>query len=83
MLCGECRKMKSVRAEQQNQLDSNPTEEIGFDGGRLYQFEDAYRDEFDEQERQDKFAKKMRIAICAAGIVIIIASIVVIHLTHE
>ena len=83
LLCGECRKMQNACAEKQKQMDPNSTEEIGIDGGRLYQFEDAYRDEFIEQERRDKFAKRMRIAIYAVGVVIIIASIAVILLTHE
>ena len=83
LLCGECRKMQNARAEQQKQMDSHPTEEIGIDGGRLYQFDDAYRDEFNEQERRDKFAKRMRIVIYAVGVVIIIASITVILLTYE
>ena len=83
MLCGECRKMKDARTEQQKQSNAGSSERTGIDGGRLYQFEDAYRDEFDEQERQDKFAKKMRIAIYAIGVVIIIALIAVLLLTHE
>lgn len=83
MLCGECRRMKDTCAEQQEQKDAGTSERTGIDGGRLYQFEDAYRDEFNEQERRDKFAKRMRITIYAAGVVIMIVSIVVILLTHE
>ena len=83
LLCGECRKMQNACAEKQKQMDPNSTEEIGIDGGRLYQFKDAYRDEFNEQEGRDKFTKRMRIAIYAVGVVIIVASIAVILLTHE
>ena len=82
-LCGECRKMKDARTEQQKQSNADSSERTGIDGGRLYQFEDAYRDEFNEQERREKFAKRMRIAIYAVGVVIIVASIAVILLTHE
>lgn len=60
MLCVECRMMKGTRAEQE-QINADAAERTGIDGGRLYQFEDAYREEFDEQEKRVKRKKILKI----------------------
>lgn len=72
LLCGECRRTKDARAGQQELKDAGSSEGTGIDGGRLYQFEDAYREEFREQEKREKRKKILKIMGLSLALVAVI-----------
>ena len=82
MLCVECRKMKDARTEQQEQKDAGLSERTGIDGGRLYQFEDAYREEFEAQEKRDKRKKALKIVGLSLALAAVIGLLVLTFMSY-
>lgn len=82
MLCGECRKMKDARAEQPVQKDAGSSERTGIDGGRLYQFEDAYREEFEAQEKRDKRKKALKIVGLSLALAAVIGLLILTFMSY-
>lgn len=81
-LCGECRKMKDARTEQQKQSNAGSSERTGIDGGRLYQFEDAYREEFEAQEKRDKRKKALKIVGLSLALAAVIGLLVLTFMSY-
>lgn len=81
-LCGECRKMKDARTEQQKQSNAGSSERTGIDGGRLYQFEDAYREEFEAQEKRDKRKKALKIVGLSLALAAVIGLLILTFMSY-
>ena len=81
MLCGECRKMKNARAERE-QINVDTDEGTGIDGGRLYQFEDAYREEFEAQEKRVKRKKALKIAGLSLALAAVIGLLILTFMSY-